>query len=255
MKHTPPIYTQETPQETALLQTANLLIQEVAQTLALPHVSSEPALYSLIDTTHERFQHLNVLLKQCHEQQQSLLMCMEHLATQAQQLHTVLSALQCLMPHPALSTLPSVWSVEQLGISASVWSSHQHTDTHTRSIPHVIQCSTPSEQYPEIPQDLTSATFVPQKAFEQTAQSFKNKDSIIYAMFQAIVLQGGRATTEEIKQYLVRSGVTQTDGRTYEHAPATKITTQVNYLVRRKLVALTGTGVYISRFGWEFPSM
>ncbi|MFM7468663.1 MAG: hypothetical protein ACKO37_04100 [Vampirovibrionales bacterium] len=243
--------TLKTSQET--LETANLLLQALAQELVLPTVSTDEALYTLMEHLHHRFLQMQHLLKQCHETRETLSTCMTHMMERTQQCHTLLSALRCVAPHGALHDLPEHWSPEQLGITLST-PLDTVLPTASCQVPQVAQCDPPFQQYPEIPQDLTSATFMPHEAFALTDQSFRDKHSVVYAMFQAIVLQGGRASTEQIKQYLVSMGMTQKDGTPYDHAPATKITTHVNYLVRRKLVALTGAGVYVSRFGWQKSS-
>lgn len=94
--------------------------------------------------------------------------------------------------------------------------------------------------------------FLPDQAFAEVNQVLKQKNSTNYEIFRAIVFSGGRATTEQIKQYLVENNIQQpTSGEGFEHVELTDISSRVNYLVRKNLVQAAGGGVFISNLGWQ----
>ena len=97
--------------------------------------------------------------------------------------------------------------------------------------------------------------FLPDQAFEAANQVLRQKNSLNYEIFRAIVFNGGRATTEQIKQYLVQNNITQpTTGEGFEHVELTDISSRVNYLVRKGIVDPAGKGLFISRLGWQEES-
>jgi hypothetical protein len=94
--------------------------------------------------------------------------------------------------------------------------------------------------------------FLPDQAFTEANQVLKQKTSLNYEIFRAIVFHGGRATTEQIKTYLVENSVTQpTTGEGFEQVGLTDISSRVNYLVRKGIVRAAGKGLFISSLGWE----
>lgn len=98
----------------------------------------------------------------------------------------------------------------------------------------------------------SSRTFLPDRAFDEVNQVLRQKNSLNYEIFRAIVFNGGRATTEQIKAYLVENSITQpTTGEGFEAVELTDISSRVNYLVRKNIVQAAGKGLFLSNFGWQ----
>lgn len=104
--------------------------------------------------------------------------------------------------------------------------------------------------YATAPQE--NRTFYPDRAFEAANKLLKQRQSLNYDLFRAIVFHGGRATTEEIKAFLQENNITQpSTGESFDNVALTDISSRVNYLVRKDLVSATGRGVFLSNLGWE----
>lgn len=103
-----------------------------------------------------------------------------------------------------------------------------------------------------LPQPLSlPGTFIPEQAFSQANTVLRRKNSLNYELFRAIVFNGGHATTEQIKAYLVENGVSQpASGEGFEFVELTDISSRVNYLVRKGLVNPDGRGNFVSCLGW-----
>lgn len=98
---------------------------------------------------------------------------------------------------------------------------------------------------------LPEGTFLPELAFNQVDTILRKKTSINYDLFRAIVFNGGRANTEEIRQYLVEHHIKQpASGEGFEAVELTDISSRVNYLVRKGVVKPDGRGTFISCLGW-----
>lgn len=97
----------------------------------------------------------------------------------------------------------------------------------------------------------SAGAFFPELAFQEVAGTLRKKTSINYELFRAIVLNGGRATTEEIKQYLVENRIKQpASGDSFENVELTDISSRINYLVRKNLVKPEERGTFVSCLGW-----
>ena len=108
-------------------------------------------------------------------------------------------------------------------------------------------------QLPLLPPS-SDGMFLPELAFKQGDTILKRKDSINYEIFRAIVYQGGQATTEQIRQYLVEQGVTvPKTGETFETVTLSEISARVSYLVKHGIARPVGGGCYLSCFGWDQP--
>lgn len=93
--------------------------------------------------------------------------------------------------------------------------------------------------------------FLPELAFQQVNLLLRKTTSINYDLFRAIVFNGGKATTEEIRQYLVENHVKQPgSGEGFEQVELTDISSRVNYLVRKGIVKPEGRRLFISLLGW-----
>lgn len=102
---------------------------------------------------------------------------------------------------------------------------------------------------------LDQATFYPEQAFEAADTVLKQKQSTNYELFRAIALNGGKAGTETIKQYLIEHRIQQpASGEGFEEVPLSEISARVNYLVRKGLVTPNGKGLFIATVGWDFSS-
>lgn len=96
--------------------------------------------------------------------------------------------------------------------------------------------------------------FHPDVAFKQADQILKQKDSLNYQIFKAVVYQGGKANTEQIRQFLVDSGVQQPHTKKgFEDVPLTEISSRANYLVRKGVLKPLERGSFYSILGWLDP--
>jgi hypothetical protein len=94
--------------------------------------------------------------------------------------------------------------------------------------------------------------FIPEKAFHEADSFLRRKTSVNYNLFQAIVHHGGKASTEQIRQYLIENRIQQpTHQEGFEEVPLTDISSRVNYLVRKGLVQPDERGSFIACVGWE----
>ena len=99
---------------------------------------------------------------------------------------------------------------------------------------------------------LPAGIFLPEQAFAEASALLRKKTSINYELFRAIVFNGGRASTEEIKQYLLEHNIKQPASReSFEQVELTDISSRINYLVRKGLVDPDGRGNFVSRLGWR----
>lgn len=148
-------------------------------------------------------------------------------------LHRSLSQILGYAPLPETTT----------SADASVQSSPTTTDTQANTAPEAAAFSTANK------------TFLPDVAFEQANQILMRRDSLNYELFRAIVYRGGRATTEELKQFLIEHDIRQpTTGQSFENVPLTDISSRVNYLVRKGVVRTEGYGQFVASLGWESAS-
>jgi hypothetical protein len=108
-------------------------------------------------------------------------------------------------------------------------------------------------QLPLLP-PTSDGVFLPELAFKQGDTILKRKDSINYEIFRAIVYQGGQASTQQIRQYLMEQGVTvPKTGELFETVTLSEISARVSYLVKHGIVRSIGAGRYLSCFGWDQP--
>jgi hypothetical protein len=98
----------------------------------------------------------------------------------------------------------------------------------------------------------THKTFHPDLALQQVTHALKQRDSLNNDMFRAVVLNGGKASTAEIKTYLVEAGIKQPQtGEGFEDAPLTEISSRANYLVRKGILKALDRGVFYTTLGWN----
>ncbi len=97
-------------------------------------------------------------------------------------------------------------------------------------------------------------TFRPDEAFHQADKILKQKQSLNYEMFKAVVFKGGKASTEEIKAYLVECDAKQPQtGEGFENVSLSEISSRANYLVRKGILHPSGRGSFYSTLGWVDP--
>jgi hypothetical protein len=94
-------------------------------------------------------------------------------------------------------------------------------------------------------------TFLPDQAFQQADTLLKQKQSLNYDLFRAIVFNGGIANTEQIKEYLITQGIQQPNsGGSFASVDRSEISARVGYLIRKGLVEAMGKGQFIAKLGW-----
>jgi len=97
-----------------------------------------------------------------------------------------------------------------------------------------------------------SKSFYPDKALQDVDRILKQRNSLNYEMFKAVVFNGGKATTEEIKRYLVEAGLKQPQsGEGFDAVPLTEISSRANYLVRKGILQPLERGAFYSTLGWS----
>lgn len=114
--------------------------------------------------------------------------------------------------------------------------------------------SIPSKAIQTSPSPFSNRTFIPERAFAEADTVLRKKTSINYELFRAVVYNGGQATTEQIKAYLLEHDIKQpANGQGFEQVELTDISSRVNYLVRKGLVTPDGRGRFICALGWAQP--
>jgi hypothetical protein len=94
-------------------------------------------------------------------------------------------------------------------------------------------------------------TFLPDQAFQQADTLLKQKQSLNYDLFRAIVFNGGIANTEQIRDYLITQGIQQPNsGGSFATVDRSEISARVGYLIRKGLVEAMGKGQFIAKLGW-----
>ncbi|MCA9799141.1 MAG: hypothetical protein KC474_06290 [Cyanobacteria bacterium HKST-UBA04] len=99
---------------------------------------------------------------------------------------------------------------------------------------------------------LNSAyTFSPEEAFAQVQGQLRATNSLNYQIFQAVVFNGGKASTEAIKQYLVETEAKQPQtGEGFEAMSLSEISSRANYLIRKGILNPHQRGVFYTHLGW-----
>ncbi len=99
---------------------------------------------------------------------------------------------------------------------------------------------------------MENRNFYPDKAFDEAGDYLKRKTSFNYDIFRAVVFNGGQASTDEIKRYLIENNIKMPgNGKSVSEVPKTDLSSRINYLVRKGLLTSTGRGQFMSLVGWE----
>jgi hypothetical protein len=152
-----------------------------------------------------------------------------------------------------LTTSLSALLVPSSAVVVSVHNANSHRLPNGEKIQETQKPKSVKRQLPLLPPS-SDGVFLPALAFKQGDTILKRKDSINYEIFRAIVYQGGQATTEQIRQYLIEQKVViPKTGETFETVSLSEISARVSYLVKHGIARSVGTGSYLSCFGWDQP--
>jgi hypothetical protein len=94
--------------------------------------------------------------------------------------------------------------------------------------------------------------FIPEMAFNGVSNVLRRKETLNYELFRAVVLNGGRADSHAVKQYLVEHDVRLPgSGERFDAVPLSNIASRLHYLVRKGIIAQESRGSFVSRYGWQ----
>ena len=94
--------------------------------------------------------------------------------------------------------------------------------------------------------------FFPESAFEDMGKRLPRKGSVSYELFSAVVYQGGRASSRQIRDYLIQQGIRQPQsGETFESVSLSSLNPRLAQLVKKGCLCMEGNGVYWSSKGWK----
>lgn len=99
--------------------------------------------------------------------------------------------------------------------------------------------------------DYTNGVFIPEKAFEDADHILTHRQSINYEFFRAIVLNGGHASTRDIRDYLIDNKIKTQNGKGFEDSKLSEISARVAYLVKKGVIRAIAPGRFLSCFGWS----
>jgi hypothetical protein len=217
----------------------------------LANLSSTERLEALLEETERELEHLQPKIDKLEKQLEKL----KELKLAKQKLITLKLSIKSIL---------SNFSFEKKDVTTSLVLNQElsnilrSTDVNTSQKASVkIQEASQVSGNPSIPTkaESTSAMFLPEMAFNQVDAILRKKTSINYDLFRAIILNGGKASTEEIKQYLLDNHIKQpASGEGFETVELTDISSRVNYLVRKGIVRPDGRGTFVSCLGWVEPA-
>ncbi len=100
----------------------------------------------------------------------------------------------------------------------------------------------------------SNGVFLPELAFQQADEILRHRQSMNYEIFRAIVLNGGKATTAEVRHYLIEQNIRTPQGKSFENATLSEVYPRIAYLVKRGVLRPIGPGYFLSCFGWDHPA-
>ena len=94
--------------------------------------------------------------------------------------------------------------------------------------------------------------FIPEVALNDVKKSLRTKNNLNYEIYKAVVFNTGTATTEQIKEYLVKNKIKQPKTQKgFENTELKEISSRANYLVRKNLLISLTPGVFSTVYGWS----
>jgi hypothetical protein len=212
---------------------------------SLQGISSQPRLEKLLKETEAELIQLQPKIERLEKEMENL----RELRHQKQKLITLKLSLQSILENFQLEETEA----DYLDLDSTSYpfmpaqTAMPSFLTNRASVSHTPYKMTPRQGDPY--QDMT---FYPDVAMEEAEQLLKQKGSLNYELFRSIVLHGGRATTQEIRQFLIDHEIVQPGtGVSFEDTPLTDISSRVNYLIRKDLVTSIGRGRFASKLGWK----
>jgi hypothetical protein len=215
-------------------------------------VSSQPRLEKLLKETEAELLELQPKIERLEKEMEKLRV----LRHQKQKLITLKLSLQSILENFQLDeTAADYLDADYLDSGATGLSSSYLPSVLAMPsfLPQRTATShTPYKMTPRQGDPYQDMTFYPDVAMEEAEQLLKQKGSLNYELFRSIVLHGGRATTQDIRQFLIDHEIVQPGtGISFEETPLTDISSRVNYLIRKDLVTSIGRGRFASKLGWK----
>jgi hypothetical protein len=96
----------------------------------------------------------------------------------------------------------------------------------------------------------SSGAFFPEKAYEGADEILQYRHSVNYEIFRAVVLNGGQASTRDIRDYLIEHNIKTPAGKTFEDARLSEVSARTAYLVKKGVIQAIAPGRFQSCFGW-----
>ena len=94
--------------------------------------------------------------------------------------------------------------------------------------------------------------FIPEVALNDVKKSLRTKNNLNYEIYKAVVFNTGTATTEQIKEYLIKHKIKQPKTQKgFENTELKEISSRANYLVRKNLLISLTPGVFSTVYGWQ----
>jgi hypothetical protein len=101
--------------------------------------------------------------------------------------------------------------------------------------------------------DLTSAQnfFVPELALNQVKSYLRTNNNLNFEIFKAVTYNGGHATTDQIREYLIKNKIKMPKtGKYFDEVELKEVSSRANYLVRKQLLISTSPGNFQATLGY-----
>jgi len=212
---------------------------------SLPNISSTERLQEMLNEAEKELELIQPKIDKLENQLQKL----KELKLAKQKLITLKLSIQSILSNFSDKKISALETI----VSKDYFSEDQETKRVSQKpaiqkTKHVVNTVQKLKYQP--PQGM----FLPELAFQQVDAVLKRKNSINYDLFRAIVLNGGSASTEQIRQYLIDNQIKQpASGEGFDKVELTDISARVSYLVRKNLIKPDGRGIFTSCLGWTEP--